>query len=72
MFIPKIRFGFSLQSITLHRFCSFIDGINIRDPEFAQQKLDLSGIEWKQLINNSKKHKLPLNNPNTDGGRPLL
>lgn len=71
-FIPNLKFGFSLNSITAHTFLTFIDQNYCRDPNFVYNKLDLNDIDWKQLIINSMTHDLDLITPVTDGGKPLL
>ena len=38
-----------------------------------RDQFDLSDIDWKQLVDNSKKNKLSLSNrPVSDNGKPLI
>ena len=67
-----MRFGFSLKAISVHGFCNFIDRMSVKDANFVKEKLDLTGIDWNQLVKNSHKSKLDLKTPLTDGGKPLL
>lgn len=70
--MPKIKFGYSLKTITAHTFLTFIDQNFSRDPDFVINKLDLNDIQWSKLIKNSRAEKLDLVRPVIDGGKPLL
>lgn len=57
---PKIIFGNSVDTVTLHAFLSFIDQNQTRDMNYVRTHFDLDGVNWRKLIENSKKKGLPL------------
>lgn len=67
-YLPIIKFGRSLSSVTMHGFLSFME-VNMS----RRNQFDLTDIDWKQLLENSKQKRFPLSNrPVTDNGKPLI
>lgn len=72
VFMPKTKFAFSVRDITIHDFCSFLEANYVKDPEFNKEFLDLSDIDWQQMIYNSRSYNLDFKNPKTIHGKSLL
>lgn len=53
-FIPKLKFGFSLMTVSVHAFLGFINKVHSRDKTYVAKYLDLNDIDWDKLIANSK------------------
>lgn len=71
-FTPRLRFGFSLNEISLHQFCTFIDKNHERDNQYVQKYIDFNGIDWEELIHNSRLFDLDLKNPRIQSGKSIL
>ena len=51
---PELKFGQSVHAIPIHSFCTFINRVRRYNAEYVWNKIDLTGIDWIQLINLSK------------------
>ena len=77
--IPKIKFGFSLQSINLNLFLHFVDRCYSLKEE-KKIELDFDDINWEQLfINSQEQSKFTRDKVNNEvvnavtlGGKSLL
>lgn len=71
-FVPKLKFGFSVMSVSSHSFLTFIDQNYCRDPKYVLDKLDFNDIRWENLVKKSREEGLNMKQAVTDGGKPLL
>lgn len=54
LFIPRIKFGISVNNVSIHAMCTFINRMNRNNPKFMQDKVELQDVDWVQLICNSQ------------------
>lgn len=52
-FYPRLKFGFSLMTISVHTFLSFINKTQQRNKRYVYDYMDLNDINWERLIKNS-------------------
>lgn len=72
-FIPRLHFGFSLNYVSIHLFCSFLNKNFMRSDEFVWQYFDLNNIDWNRMIRISRFKGLDLKQAKaTDSEKSLL
>ena len=71
-FIPRIKFGFSLMTISVHGFLEFVNKIHSRDAGYVTDYLDFNDIDWATLIKNSKENDVEAINDTIEGGKSIL
>ena len=70
--MPKLKFGYSLNTLTAHAFLTFVDQNFKRDPNYVYENIDMNDIKFDTLISNSKEFGLEFKDGVTGGGKPLL
>ena len=72
---PSIHFGSSLDNVSAHALLNFMYNIQVRDYEYSRDKLNISGVNWKKMIDNSVREHMSSEQrglPVTDFGKSLL